>query len=102
MWHIFVAAELIQMYTSTESQTFTTTSRPVPKSEDPVGEEVDFEVVVIPATCVGATLFVVVVVTMVILGVMMRKAKVGKKVAMSGNTSPIDNSGYISIHVHHS
>ena len=60
-----------------------------------MGDDTYLQVVIVAVACAGALLFLMVVVALAILVVMIRKAKVGKKVVMSGNTSPIDNPAYI-------
>ena len=75
--------------------TTTSTQGPIPESEDPMtASEVDFQIIVAVVAIAMAILLIMVVVAVLILVAIVRKARLGKRVVMLGNTSPIDNPSY--------
>ena len=70
---------------------------PIPESEDPVpASEVNFQIIVAVVAVAMAILLVMVFVAMVILAVIFRKARLGKRVeTLRSSSSPIDNPSYV-------
>ena len=80
-----------------DSQTTTPpASSPIPKSEDPVADsDVSFQIVVVLVAIAVVIFLLLVIVAMVIFIMAVRKARLGKRVVMLGNSSPIDNPSYV-------
>ena len=70
---------------------------PIPESEDPVpASEANFQIVVATVAVAMAILLIMVFVAMVILAVIFRKARLGKRgETLGSSSSPIDNPSYV-------